>query len=218
MEKSKIQEVFSSKTVLFIIILLLLRGLFYIPYGVYYANETVKGINYISLLGFFNFVMAAEKIVPAFALTAVYASCRREFKEKQYQACLFILRVIMITVSVIWVVMSVIGTNFLNMITQSVNEFLIFILFPMLLFNTLKFISLSVLCGYAKKFIYGKWIKLLLISSMGMFVCDVLFLAALTGKMVIMHFLPYVISTIIDIFIFITAWKYNKIKGDVKDE
>ena len=218
MEKSKIQEVFSSKTVLFIIILLLLRGLCYIPYGVFYVNETVKDLDYIRLLGFFNFVMAAEKIVPAFALTAVYASCKGDFNEKKYQTDLFIMRVIIITVSVVWAAMSVIGMNFLNYLSSSVNGFLIFILFPMLLFNTLKFISLSISCGYAKKFIYGKWIRLLLMSSMGMFVCDLLFLASIAGEMVIMHFVPYIISAAIDVFIFIMAWKYNKIKGDAKDE
>ena len=51
-----------------------------------------------------------------------------------------------------------------------------------------------------------------------MFVCDLLFLASIVGEMVIMHFVPYIISAAIDVFIFIMAWKYNKIKGDAKDE
>ena len=220
MDKSKIKEVFSSKIVLFIIILLFLRGICYIPYGVYYITAQVMGndFGYHWLVGFFNFVMAGEKIVPAVALTMIYAGCKDELKDKKYQTGLFILKVIMTTVSVVWVLMSVIGVNFLNGLTQFVNSFLIFLLFPMLLFNTLKFISLSISCGYAKKFIYGKWLKILLMSSMGMFVCDVLFTGVLFGEMIILHVIPYLFSAVIDLLIFIAAWKYYKIKGDVKYE
>ena len=220
MDKSKIKEVFSSKIVIFIIILLFLRGICYIPYGVYYITAQVMGndFGYHWLVGFFNFVMAGEKIVPAAALTMIYAGCKGEMKDKQYQTGLFILKVIMTAVSVVWVLMSVIGMNFLNGLTQFVNSFLIFLLFPLLLFNTLKFISLSISCGYAKKFIYGKWLKILLMSSMGMFVCDVLFTGVLFGEMIILHVIPYLFSAVIDLLIFIAAWKYYKIKGDVKYE
>ena len=202
MDKSKIKEVFSSKIVLFIIILLFLRGICYIPYGVYYITAQVMGndFGYHWLVGFFNFVMAGEKIVPAAALTMIYAGCKGEMKDKQYQTGLFILKVIMTAVSVVWVLMSVIGMNFLNGLTQFVNSLLIFLLFPLLLFNTLKFI-------------YGKWLKILLMSSMGMFVCDVLFTGVLFGEMIILHVIPYLFSAVIDLLIFIAAWKYYKIKG-----